>query len=126
MSFATKSDLATFLFIEEADLPDSSDRNLMLAEDQIKSLILDNYDLSNEDHLEALKKATCAQSEFLIENPQAATGREIQSFSSGRTSATFKDENITYRGFSNMTIMYLNQQGLLYRGIKMRGSVDEC
>ena len=118
--YASKAELAEYLFISEEQLPNTAERYLKIASDQVRGLVLDNYDSSNASHVEAMKEATCAQTEYLIENPNAISGNEMSSFSIGKTSATMKDDK-RYPGFSKMTINYLNYQGLLYRGAKLKG-----
>lgn len=120
--YATLADLATYMFVSEEELPSNSERSLFTASNQIEYLVLNNYNSSNLNHIEAIRNATCAQAEYLIENPNAVYGNEIESFSSGKTSAKIRNENLSYKGFSNMAINFLNKEGLLYRGAKLEGS----
>lgn len=117
---ATKADFAQYLFLSEEQLPINADRLLSIASDQIDSVVLSNYDSTNANHVEAMKKATCAQAEYLSENPNAISGYEMSSFTIGKTSATMK-ENARYDGFSKMAASYLNKYGLLYRGARLMG-----
>lgn len=118
--YATKADLAEYLLISEVQLPSDAERLLKLASDQIDSVVLNNYDSTNANHVEAMKQATCAQTEYLIDNPNAISGYEMSSFSIGKTSATMKP-NARYDGFSKMAAIFLNKHGLLYRGTKLKG-----
>lgn len=69
MSYATASDVAEFLYNDEAatdKLPDDIDRQISRAEELIDEIMLNNYESDNTDHQEAAKKATCAQIEYWL------------------------------------------------------------
>lgn len=121
-AYAIKSDLATFLYTTEDKLPSDSERLLMRASELVKQAVRDNLDstLPNyTDQLEAMKLATCAQVEFWMDSGESSNiAGQVQSYSIGDVSMNFGD-GITKRGqLCIRSRGYLNDQGLLYRGVK--------
>ncbi|MCX7924134.1 MAG: hypothetical protein N3B21_19320 [Clostridia bacterium] len=119
VAYATKTDLAAFLFTTEDKLPGDSDRLLMRASELIKQATLNNVRSDNTNHTEALKLATCAQVEFWMSAGESSNIEgKVASYSMTDVSINFGD-NITKGGQICMrSRAYLNDQGLLYRGIK--------
>ena len=64
MAYATLSDLASYLGVQEFELDDNSQRLLDCASMLIDVYTLGNIDVDNPNHMEAAKLATCAQVEF--------------------------------------------------------------
>lgn len=64
MSYATTTQLATWLGIDEEDLAADADRLLERASELIDEEVVAPYDDEDTDVLEALADATCAQVEF--------------------------------------------------------------
>lgn len=115
--YATKADLAAFLFVLEANLPDGSDRLLQRASELIKQSTLDNIDATNTNHMEAVKLAVCAQVEYWSQMGETtAIGGGAVNFSLGDLSMNMGDAK-TMGTVSPRAKGYLNDQGLLYRGI---------
>ena len=115
--FATTADLASYLDCSENELPADANRMLKRVSDQIYSLVKMNYVSTNTDHVAAVKMATCAQVEYYINAGEtSAIVGGITSVGSGKTSISL-DPTATMRKLCNRSIMYLNDFGLLYRGI---------
>ena len=115
--FATVSELGSYLDCLEADLPTDANRMLKRVSDQVYSLIKMNYISTNANHVAAVKMATCAQVEYYINAGEtSAIVGGITSVGSGKTSISL-DPTATMRKLCNRSIMYLNDFGLLYRGI---------
>jgi len=120
--YATKTELAAYLGVEEVDLPIDADRLLARASDQIYSMIKNNYDSTDTDHVAAVKKAVCAQVEYFIhasETPTIVPG--IKGMSAGSTSISFgQNADRSQQSLSARVLQYLNDFGLLYRGATLR------
>lgn len=67
MAYATKAELASYLNVNEADLPDDAERLLDRASELIDETVVAVYDTDDEDVQAALRDATAAQVEFWIE-----------------------------------------------------------
>ena len=67
MAYATTTELAEYLGLDETDLPDDADRLLDRASEMIDYYTLNRIDEEDEDKAEAAKKATVAQVEWWIE-----------------------------------------------------------
>jgi hypothetical protein len=116
--YATKADLAAFLEMTEDQLPVNSNKLLKRASELIKQSIIITIDLTNTNTSEALQLATCAQVEYWIEMGEStAIVGQVSSFSLGDLSMNMGDGN---QGMlSARARSYLNNQGLLYRGITL-------
>ena len=117
-AYATAADLAEYLDILEADLPDGFNRLIKRASEMVHQAIFENYIETNTSHVEAVKLATCAQVEFWmrVDEEVAITGG-VQKFSIEGVSMEFgdisnKSNKLCARGYK-----YLMQQGLLYCGL---------
>ena len=112
--YATIEDLLEYL--DTSTSPDGATRLLLRASELIEQAMSSNYIASNSLHVEAAKMATCAQVEHWIEigESMAITG-PIKSFGSGNLSVDFG--RINGSQISPRSKNYLNNQGLLYRGI---------
>lgn len=116
--YATLTDLATYLETTVDLLPLGSSRLLKRASELIQQTTQSNIRISMPSHMEALKLATCAQVEYwneIGENNALSSG--MKSFSNGDISITMQKE---YNVLGNRATTYLNQQHLLYRGIKQK------
>lgn len=126
--YATKSDLAAFLGVNEDQLPEDSERLLKRASELVKQSIIiwpiNTNPYSNvlvnetdEKNKEAMKLATCAQVEYWINFGENISMEGLQNFSLGDLSMSMnvgQNKNI----LCERARAFLNQQGLLYRGIK--------
>lgn len=115
-TYATLADLAEYLDVDINSLADTSSRLLTRASELVAQLMFDNFVPTNANHVEAAKLATCSQVEYWqsVDESVAISGN-VTEFSIDNTSMKFKDNGgqLCIRSRS-----YLNQQGLLYRGIK--------
>jgi len=69
MSYATQSDVASYIYNDETatdQLPDDIDRLIARAEELIDEAMFGNYDSDNAEHQQAAKKATAAQIEYWL------------------------------------------------------------
>jgi len=127
--YATTTELATYLGITVASLPADATRLLTRASELIKYAVIDNIDSTNDDHTEALQLATCAQIEYWLE-----MGESISISSGSYKSVGIGSFSVSYTGSSASQQLavrsrtYLQDQGLLYRGVKTNaysyGSLD--
>lgn len=118
--YATTDDLASYLDVSVSSLPANSNNMLKRASELIKRITLNNLNINNPDHMEAVKLATCAQVEYWIElgiNPVVINS--VSSYNAGSMSVNFNTASIEQ--ISLRSRGYLNDQRLLYRGIKVRG-----
>lgn len=120
--YATKDDLAEFLGISVEDLPTDSERKLSRASEMVKRSTMGNLDFLNIDHLEAAKLATCAQVEHWLEVGEFNIPSGLKNFSLGDLNMSFGDSDASQLNNSVLCSRardYLNDQGLLYRGVKI-------
>lgn len=123
--YATKEELANYLGLENIDqLLEDAERLLKRASELVYSLSYGNIINTNENHLEALKLATCAQVEYWneISEQSAIVGQKVNSFSIGDISMNFGND-MSLGDQSNSKVAprasrYLNDQGLMYRGLR--------
>lgn len=126
--YATKEDLAEYLNIHIDLLDEDTERLLQRASELINQMAIDNVDMKNQLHIEALKLATCAQVEFWREVGEGIDGfGKPLSYSIGKVSMNFGGSGSSGidlkldEVLSNRARMYLQRRFLLYRGIKRRG-----
>lgn len=122
MAYATEQDLADYLGVSLADLPDDAERLLERASEDI-----DYYTLGRATQSEATKLATCAQIEMWLEVGEETDIRgALQSFSIGRWSATYAGaaggagSGGGPPALAPRARRHLLLAGLLYRGVAMR------
>lgn len=117
-SYATKEDLLEYLCVSIDKLPYDIERLLARASELVKHSTIGNIDIYNENHLLAAKKAVCAQVEYWLNiGEDKAIVDNIKNYSIGDLSVTY-DELISNKGaLCDRARMFLNDYGLLYRGI---------
>lgn len=117
--YATTADLAAFLGLTEAQLPANSERLLRRASELVKQATLTNIDTTNANHMEAAQLATCAQVEYWSDMSEStAIVGQVSSFSLGDLSMNM-GEGQKQGALASRARAYLNDQSLLYRGIKL-------
>lgn len=120
MAYATEQDLAAYMGISEADLPDDAERLLERASDEI-----DYWTLGRATPSEATRLAVCAQVEWWLQlretlGTELAGLDNLRSISLGKWSMTFGDDSGTgggMRGLAPRARQYLLRAGLLFRGV---------
>lgn len=122
-AYATISDYASYMMVEESELSANVPRLLQRASELVNQACRDNIDESNESHLEALQLATCAQVEYW-ENASEGSAIMIgvKSFSIGNFQMDYGGSGKDSGGIqqiSSRTKNYLNKERLLYRGVRM-------
>lgn len=123
MAYATLSDLAQYLNVQEFDLDDGSERLLDFASTLIDKYTLGRIDPNNERHMKVAKMATCAQVEFW-----QATGDPmgvLETYSSLSLGSFSASRNNTSPLAPNMPLaprayQVLFMEGLLYRGVDIK------
>lgn len=128
MALASLSDLAGWMGVAEADLPDDADRLLDRASEMVRYAITkpafdeagDPLDELDAEEKQAITDATCAQGEYLIEvGEHRDLGDDVQSFQLG-------DLQITYgagpnreagRALAPRARRVLSTAGLIGRGV---------
>ena len=117
--YATTTELVTYLGIAVASLPADATGLLTRASELIKYAVIDNIDTTDDDHTEALQLSTCAQIEYWLE-----MGESISISSGSYKSVGIGSFSVSYTGSSASQQLavrsrtYLQDQGLLYRGVK--------
>lgn len=123
--YATTADLAAYLGVAVGALPADAARLLQRASDDLYSYVSRNLVATNTSHMTAMKDATCAQVEYMISLGESSSiGGAVQSFSIGATSMTF-DSATGSRSIGSRAIRYLNNEGLLFRGIRVAGRLGD-
>jgi len=105
-------------------LPTDAARLLTRASELIKQATLNNIDETNDDHMEYAELATCAQVEYWIDNQESvSTSPGYKSLKLGEFAVTFNndssDGSVNRNQLASRARNYLNDGGLLYRGVKL-------
>ena len=117
-SFATTTQLAAYLGVAVNQLPTNAVTLLQRASEIVAQVTMGRINTLNADHMEAAQLATCAQVEYWISLDESVSKMGgIKSISIGSFSIDFGDFDTTARQFAPRARNYLNQQGLLYRGV---------
>lgn len=126
MAYATKTDVSTYTGIPESDLPTDIDRLIQRASELIDEFALGRIDLTDPEHVEAAKNATCAQVEYWIQG--AGEGLAIQgtvrSFQIGNLSIDYGQPGGGQTGGGELAPRarrHLFLAGLFSRGVGMIG-----
>jgi len=120
MAYATTTELADYLGVDEAGLPDDADRLLDRASEMIDYYTLNKIDTNKESHEEAAKKATCAQIEQWIEMGDEGIVK-LQGISIASFQAQFgAGENRMLPELASRAKQALFKAGLLNRGVSLR------
>lgn len=119
MAYATTTELADYLGVNEADLPSDADRLLDRASDTIDYYTLDRIDETVTEEANAAKKATMAQYEWWSEFDEFMTSTFLSSIDIGPFSADISggsNEN-QIPELAPRARRYLFLSGLLYGGV---------
>ena len=128
--YADMTDLAEYLGTSVESLPSDSQRLLNRANELVKQITINNIDETIANHMEAAKLAVCAQVEYWQSMGETtAISGDIKSFSIGNFSVDYggsggKGSSSNTNQVSSRTRNYLNQQGLLYRGVRMSDTTN--
>jgi hypothetical protein len=116
MSYATVSELSNFTGIPEIDLPADTNRMLQRASELVDFATMNRINATDTVHMEAAKKATCAQVEYWIEVDESMDKIGApEAFNIGSFSMNGKLPELSQRA---RRILFL--AGLLYRGVSMK------
>lgn len=124
VDYATKTDLANYLGVNENDLPSESGTYISRASEMVCIAMKSNYNPTNPEHVEAAKLATCAQcKEWVDRGSTTVMDNNIASYSLGELSVTYANNSNTDNTQKTNTlsydaIRYLNYKHLLYRGMR--------
>jgi len=119
MAYATPQDLAEYLAVDPTQLPADVERLLERASEAVDYLTLGRVDPSNPEHLEAARKATCAQVEAWMQTDEVGDKQgPVKSFTIGRFSMDFGEAGVPT--VAPRARRYLLLAGLLYRGVQVR------
>lgn len=119
MAYATSQDVKDYTGL--SSLPDDIDRLISRAEELIDWVSLNRIDTDDADHMEAAKKATCAQIEYWLNIGEDADiinmpgNFKIGSFQMGMTSQPEQFAKLAPRARRHLFLA-----GLLYRGVGMK------
>ena len=117
MSYATETELAEYLGLDETDLPDDAERLLDRASEMIDYYTLNRID---EEDAEVAKKATMAQVEQWLEMGDEGIVK-LQGLTIGPFQAQFgAGDNRTIPELASRARRFLFLEGLLYRGVDVR------
>ena len=119
IEFATIDDLAEYMGKDKEELPKGTNILLKRASEMIQIAMKNNYNPENENHVEVVKFATCAQCQDWIENEvSAVSNNNVSSYSLGELSITYSDVDKLSNKLSITASRYLNSQYLLYKGMR--------
>lgn len=117
-TYATAADLAEYLDVVEAELPEGFTRLLRRASEMVHQAMFENYVSTNVAHAEAAKLATCAQIEFWTKvDEDVSISGGVQKFSIEGISMEFGDVSKKANKLCERSYRYLMEQGLLYCGL---------
>lgn len=121
MAYATLTDLAQYLNVQESELEDDSERLLDFASTLIDKYTLGKIDPSNSNHAEAAKIAVCAQVEYWQETGDSIGELEkYDSMSLGSFSISLSKNyptSIQHQTIAPRAYQVLFMEGLLYCGV---------
>lgn len=119
MAYATPQDLAEYLAVPPEELPADVARLLERASEAVDYITRGMIDPENAEHIEAAKKATCAQVELWLQTEGIGElPGTIKSFSLGKFSMDFGEAGMP--DVASRAKQYLFLAGLLYRGVCVR------
>ncbi len=123
MSYATLSDLATFLNVPQSSLPTYAQRWLDMGSELVDYVTMNRMSLTDDIiHTEAAKKAVLYQYEFwtMTGIDTDILGNAVQSFTVGQFSMTFDNSNGSHPAtLAPRARRVLINSGLYYRGVRM-------
>lgn len=124
MIYATTAELATYLGVDEADLPSDAERLLERASELVDQAALGRIGTDDADHLAAAQKAACAQVERWIETGESeAIAGQPRTLRLGRFAVeTGGSQSEAREGavLADRARRHLFLAGLLYRGVQTR------
>jgi hypothetical protein len=121
MVYADKTDLAAYLAVEQTALPADADRLLARASEHVDYVTLGNVDSSNWDHLDAAKKAACAQVEFWMQQGETSAFRgTVESYTIGKVGMRYAQGAGGETKTAPRAEQALMLAGLLYRGAALK------
>ena len=117
MAYATLTELADYLGVQEADLPDDAERLLERASD-----LIDYYTLDRIEAGETASKATCMQYEWWSQFDEFNTQQFFSEISIGPFSTSNRDQNAGGGPpeLAPRARQLLMLNGYLYRGVDVR------
>lgn len=123
MVYATKADLADYIGVEETNLPVDAERLLERASELMDAAALGRIDPNNAEHIEVVKKATCAQVEFWVQaGEQQDVAGPIEGYRIGGVQIQYGsgESRVGPTVLAPRAKRYLFMSGLLYRGVSMK------
>jgi len=124
MAYASTTELADYLGVNEADLPDDASRLLERASDFIDYITLNRIDDTDADQAEAARKAVCAQVEYWQElgGDELMLMSKINEISIGEFSMTggVANKSSEFSELASRARQYLFREGLLNTGVELK------
>lgn len=127
MKYATLEELAEYMGVEVAELPDYADRLLDRASEFVDYVSMGNIDHTKTSHMDSAKLATCAQVEWWEGSGDwLGVSAVLAGFSLGSFSASMKTgSGLSAELMSGLRIcprahQVLFMEGLLFRGVERR------
>ena len=120
MAYATTTELAEYLGVQVADLPDDADRLLERASEMIDYYTLNKID---EEDAEVAKKATMAQYEWWAEFDEFGSQQFFDEMTIGPFTARNRSGGNRQGGAPELAPRarrFLFLEGLMYRGVNIR------
>ncbi len=124
MPYATTTELADYLGVDEADLPDDASRLLERASEFIDYITLNRIDDTETSQAEAARKAVCAQIEYWQElgGDELVLLSKVNEISIGEFSMRggVANKSAEFSELASRARQYLFLEGLLNTGINMK------
>lgn len=122
MTYATTADLAEYLGdIPVGDLPDDVDRLLARASEMIDRFTFGRIDTDDDDHVDAVRDAVCAQVEWWVAvDDEFGTASRFAQFRVGNLSVSGGSDALSLPGLAPRAFSALFAVGLTFRGVSMR------
>ncbi|AZO95277.1 hypothetical protein [Halocella sp. SP3-1] len=119
MAYATSQDVTDYTGI--TSLPSDIDRLISRAEELIDETTRGKIDTDNANHMEAAKKATCAQIEYWLSNSEEVDISNMpHNFSIGSFSISGNSNQGNFSKLAPRARRHLFMAGLLYAGIDVK------
>ncbi len=124
MPYATTTELADYLGVDEADLPDDASRLLERASEFIDYITLNRIDDTETSQAEAARKAVCAQIEYWQElgGDELVLMSKINEIQIGEFSMTGGTANKSseFSELASRARQFLFLEGLLNHGVELK------
>lgn len=119
VNYATPQDVAEYMGKESKDMPKGLEVLIKRASEMIHMAVKQNFNPNNDEHVEAVKLATCSQCQYWIETEVSpVSNNNVSSYSLGELTVTYSDVDKYSNKLCLSSVRYLHYKHLLYKGMR--------